>query len=200
MPDFPLRQFGKYHVRLRPNDWFRETFDSLSLPVLNYFNSSETYFDLRVTVPNIKENKNISELLKYDWQLFTESDKPVARASDPDYQFYNVAGSDIFELVTRKLKKAEAEGTASEYRRYANDDWIGRIKSPAVTIGEYSKLGHYKIVMRFADNSGEWSSWMTMAHFTIVDKDKMRQSLLIGVVTGLIVLLGSVILHAVGLI
>jgi hypothetical protein len=198
MPDFPLRQFGIYQVRLRPNDWLRSTFDDFNLPVTNYFNSSETYFDLRLAVPNIKANKNLSDLIKYEWQLFTESDKPVARVNDPQYQFYNVAGAGDFEMVTTKLKKAERR--SSKYEQTENDDWIIRRKPQAVALGEYSKLGHYKVVMRFAGKSGDWGGWMTMAHFTVVDKDKMRQALFIGILTGLIVLAGSVILHAFGLV
>jgi hypothetical protein len=196
MPDFPLREFGKYHVRLRPSDWFREMFDSLSLPVLNYFNSSETCFDLRVTVPNIKENRHLSVLLKYEWQLFTESDKPVALASDPQYQFYNVADGGEFELVTRKSGRAERKSTASEYQQYASDGWVGRVKLEAVKIGELSRLGHYKIVMRFADGAGDWNSWAPIAHFTIVDKDKLKQALLIGIGSGFIgTVLAVAVLH-----
>jgi len=197
MPDFPLRQFNNYYVKLRPNDWLRSTFDDLRLPFFNYFDSSETSFDLRLAVPNIKENKNLNELVKYEWQLFTESDKPVTRVSDPQYQFYNVAGSGDFEMVTTKPQKAERR--SPEYHQYENDDWIMRRKSQAVKIGEYSKLGHYKVVMRFADKSGNWSAWMSMAHFTIVSKDKLRQALFIGIGSALVVLIGTAILHAFGL-
>ena len=70
-----------------------------------------------------------------------------------------------------------------------------RLKSGAVRIGNYSKLGHYKVVMRFADKSGNWSNYLRMAHFTIDDKDKTRQAFAIGIVSAIILAILGVVLH-----
>jgi hypothetical protein len=201
MPDFPQQQFNNYYIRLRPNDLFRKRLAIFGFPdMLNYFNSSEICFDLRLGVPNKKENRNITDLIKYEWLLCTEDDKPVIRESDPRFHFYDIAGSGDFEMVTTKPKRAEKKSSGSEYYRYQDRYWIMRLKSQAVKIGNYSKLGHYKVVMRFADKSGNWSDYMRMAGFTIVDKDKMRQTLLIGILSAIIVLVGTAIFHIFGLV
>jgi len=196
MPDFPQQQFGNYYVRLRPNDSFRSRLALLGLPdMLNYFNSSEVTLDLRFGVQNNKENRSINDLIRYEWLLCTEDDKLVIRESDPRFHFYDVDGGGAFEMVTAKPKQAERKLSNSEYYWYQDRYWIMRLKSGAVRIGNYSKLGHYKVVMRFADKSGNWSNYLRMAHFTIDDKDKTRQAFAIGIVSAIILAILGVVLH-----
>lgn len=200
MPDFPERQFGNYHIRLRPNDEFRHRLTILGLPdMLNYFNSSDICFDLRVAIPNSKENRSIDDLIKYEWLLCTEDNKLVTQESDPRFHFYDVGGKGDFHMVTTKPKRVERKAAASQYYRYQDRHWIMRFKSQAIKIGNYSKLGHYKLVMRFVDSSGNWSDYMRMAHFTIDDKDKTRQAFAIGIVSAVILAILAAVLHACGL-
>ena len=200
MPDFPTQQFNSYHLRLRPSDELRQGLAALGFPdMLNYFNSSEICFALRLMVPNRKENRDIKDLIKYEWLLCTEDDKPVIRESDPRFHFYDVEGSGDFEMVTAKPKEAERESRDSDYYRYQDRYWIMRFKSKAVKIGTFSKLGHYKVVMRFADTSGNWSDYMRMADFTIDDKDKTKQTFVIGIVLTLIgAIVTAILVHFIG--
>ncbi|HUW46451.1 MAG TPA: hypothetical protein VMW50_11735 [Dehalococcoidia bacterium] len=204
MPDFPQQQFNNYHVRLRPNDSFRKRLAVWGFPdMLNYFNSTEIAFDLRLRVTNNEENRNINELIKYEWLLCTEDDRPVTRAGDPRFHFYDTEGSGKFEMLTTKPKRIEKKTSTSDYYQYQDRYWVMRFKSEAVKIGTCSKLGHYKVVMRFADKSDNWSSYMRMAEFTIVDKDKAQQIFLIALLSALvgaaIVLVGTAILRIFGL-
>jgi hypothetical protein len=72
-----------------------------------------------------------------------------------------------------KLKGKTGEcNQNTEYFRYENSAVIMLRKKDAVRIGTFSKLGNYKIVMRFTDNLGNESEYMRMAQFDILFKNR----------------------------
>jgi hypothetical protein len=182
MPDYPSYDFGEYNLRLRPNDPIRKRIYVYGLPdIINYFNSSIINFDLRIRVVNNKDNRLLKDKIKYEWILCTEDDKQVESTGDPRFHFYDTTGNGEIDLSFEKqLKKIKSdEVNTSDIIRYEDRFFLNRIKPLAVRIGNYSKLGHYKVIMRFTDSSESTSGFIRMAEFTIMEKDKLRHSLLL---------------------
>ncbi len=190
MPDYPEYTFGIYSLRLRPNDSLRMGIARLGLPdLLNFFNASNIELMLRVGVPNKKENKNIEDVINYEWVLCTEDDKQVERMNDPRFNFYNTEDIGIFEFSMAKPPKRKREKKDNPPKYYWNKDGyrISVFKPRAVVIGNFSRLAHYKVIMRFTDSSGIKSDYVPMAEFTIHDKDTFRHNILLAII-GVVVL------------
>ena len=146
--------------------------------ILNYFDSSEINLSLRIAVPNKKAYKDIHDTIDYEWILCDESDKPVVSDSDSRFHFYDTQGKGSFDLATRKRPKSESDKERA-YGRYENRASIMLFKRRAVRIGTLSKLGNYKVAMRFTDSLGNQSDYLRMAQFNILNKDQFRHRLLL---------------------
>ncbi len=90
-------------------------------------------------------------------------------------------GSGLFVVTTKKQPKPKRniQNRETEYSRYNDRSIIVIFKRQAVKIGNYSKLGNYKVVMRFIDSSGNKSNYMRMAQFEILSKDRFRHWILL---------------------
>ncbi len=174
MPDYPNIKFGDYLVRLRPNDNDRKKLNNLGFPdMINYFNSSEINFDLRVAAKNRKQNRNIIDSFKYEWVFCTEDNTQVENISDQRFNTFNTEGNGTFYLETRK--PTSKNPLQSGYYGFRDSNYIMVFKSMAVKIGNYSKLGHFKVMVRLIDKEGNVGEYIRAAEFTIVDKDNLRQ-------------------------
>jgi hypothetical protein len=187
MPDFKEFDWGAYKFRLLPNDTLRKTIALCGLPdFLNYFNSSDIALDLRVSIPKCRDTKNIKDTINYEWVLFTKDDKQVINNSDKRVHFYNTEGNGTFEIST------------SQPLKYDDGYQIMLFKSQAVNIGCLSRLEHYKVIMRFTNAKGDTSKYISMAQFTIMDKDKFRQAIFLTIFAVVATALAGIILHACG--
>ena len=199
MPDYPEYTFGNYNLRLRPNDILRMGIARLGLPdLLNFFNASNIELMLRVGVPNKKENRNIQDAIGYEWVLCTEDDMPVERMNDPRFNFYNTEGNEVFEFSTAKPPRRKSDDQIKYY--WTRDRYrISVFKPQAVKIGNFSRLAHYKVIMRFTDNSGVKSDYVPMAEFTIHDKDTFRHNILLAIIGVAVLGIGAIFFKMCGI-
>lgn len=166
MPLFITQEWGIYKFRLVPHDFTRNIIRELlgRHDVIPYFYGPLS-FDLAVIIPRNQSKSLRNETIEYSWTFCTSKDDKVIKSGSGSM---TLISTKPFRL--RKLKTSEVAHYGFDLsREWFKYQKLRQIK--AIDLGHISVLEQYKVVMQFADRTGNRSERSSMLDFTLQDRD-----------------------------
>ncbi len=184
MPDFADVEWEGYGLKLRASDDIRRIIAGFDLgDQLMYFLSTDIYLDVRVSLDHKEKNiASMKDMITYDWFLCYEDGRPVKIEPTRILQLFHAEGNGKIEFAkANKFKKFDILKTGELFwssRRNGNTFFR---QNRAIHIGHISE-GKYTIGLQFRNAQGTPSEHIYMGHFTIFDKDKTRDAIIVTII------------------
>jgi hypothetical protein len=199
VPDFTEIDWEGYKIKLRAGDRVRRFINNLGLfDTMPYFESSDIKLDIRFIIPKVKHIKDAKDVIAYKWILCSRNGRPIKPHEDC-FHFYDVQGDGLADLAKAiKFKDFDKlKPTDLSWGNFAGGTFFRQDK--VINIGHISEFDHYSIAMQFKKDNGIMSEPKYMGGFTVFDKDKLRQGIILSVIGIIGVTIASYILKACGL-